>query len=175
MPEISLVLVLSGAALLAGVLPMARLAFRINLNATMFLSYIRKLLDSGNLDRAIKLSAAAPASPLARGVNAMLKAYASRITDALDLKDTFERGAGGLSRTIFGWTWMSWLALALLTAATVLAGSRGFDLRAWEIGVGLAALLITLSGIRMAYKILNQAVAAREELLRALQDLALNR
>ncbi len=48
------------------------LAFRLNLNAPPFMEQIQKLVLAGNVDRAIKLCAAAPTAALARVVKAGL-------------------------------------------------------------------------------------------------------
>jgi biopolymer transport protein ExbB len=48
------------------------LAFRLNLNAPPFMEQIQKLVLAGNVDRAVKLCAAAPTSALARVVRAGL-------------------------------------------------------------------------------------------------------
>ncbi len=48
------------------------LAFRLNLNAPPFMEQIQKLVLAGNIDRAVKLCAAAPNSALARVVKAGL-------------------------------------------------------------------------------------------------------
>jgi biopolymer transport protein ExbB/TolQ len=48
------------------------LAFRLNLNAPPFMEQIQKLVLAGNVDRAIKLCAAAPTAALARVVQAGL-------------------------------------------------------------------------------------------------------
>jgi biopolymer transport protein ExbB/TolQ len=48
------------------------LAFRLNLNAPPFMEQIQKLVLAGNVDRAVKLCAAAPTAALARVVKAGL-------------------------------------------------------------------------------------------------------
>jgi biopolymer transport protein ExbB/TolQ len=48
------------------------LAFRLNLNAPPFMEQIQKLVLAGNIDRAVKLCAAAPTAALARVVKAGL-------------------------------------------------------------------------------------------------------
>jgi hypothetical protein len=173
LPEITWVLVMSGAALLMGGLPLARLAFKIQIDSLRFGEAVRKLLDSDNLARAIKLCAAAPAAPLARGTRGMLQAFESGTTDSVALREAFERAAGGLSRVIFRWTWLSWLGLVVLAGAAALAIPRGFALHPLEIGPGLFALVICQVGIIRAFKLRARAEEAREAMLQHLQDLAL--
>jgi biopolymer transport protein ExbB/TolQ len=48
------------------------LAFRLNLNAPPFMEQIQKLVLAGNIDRAVKLCAAAPTAALARVIKAGL-------------------------------------------------------------------------------------------------------
>ena len=48
------------------------LAFRLNLNAPPFMEQIQKLVLAGNVDRAVKLCAAAPTAALARVIKAGL-------------------------------------------------------------------------------------------------------
>ncbi|HOX42452.1 MAG TPA: hypothetical protein PK668_02590 [Myxococcota bacterium] len=167
--------VLAGAALLAGAPPLARLVFRLQIHSQTFLAAIVKLLDSDNLARAIKLCSAVPSVPLARGVRRMLQAHEAGTTDSRALREAFEHEPGGIGHAVLGWTWLSWLALALFAGAAVSAALPGVPPRPEELGLGLAALLVAALGLRKAYRLRAQIAEAREALLTHLQERALRR
>ena len=163
-------LILAGASLALGLFPLGRLLFRININAPMFATAIQKLIAADNLDRAIKLSRAAPAAPLANGTRALLEAYQEGIRDSLALKEAFETGAGGLKRTIGKFTWMSYTGLALFLLAAGFAFALGFNLRPEEGGLGLAAFVVSFLGITKALGFRRQAEMARDQMINFLLE-----
>ncbi|MDB4929416.1 MAG: hypothetical protein JWM10_1900, partial [Myxococcaceae bacterium] len=70
-------------------------AFRVGLNADAFTAVVRKLLDAANADRVIKLTRAAPDSPLAAAARAAVVACARGLPQGDPAADY--RRAGDLS------------------------------------------------------------------------------
>lgn len=91
-PFLPWLLVVAGVAL--GISYVLR-AFRVSLNADAFTAVVRKLLDAANADRVVKLTRAAPDSPLAAATRAAVEVCARGLPQGDPAADY--RSAGDLS------------------------------------------------------------------------------
>lgn len=74
--------------------------FRMNINQRLFMDQIKKLLQAGNRERAIKLCAVAPNAVGTQGVEALLRLSPDGFQDTVTLKETFDRAEGKTMRKL---------------------------------------------------------------------------
>jgi hypothetical protein len=166
--QIDLSVILLGAALPIAAFPVVRLLFLLNINVVMLIKVLQKLIAADNIDRAIKLCAAAPSAVAARGTRALLTAYTNGVTDSLALRKAFEQATGGTKKTIAKFSWMSWAAIAIVAAGALL--SMNIVPQPYHFGLGGASLVLAYVGLSNSRKISRGALMVQEKVIEALES-----
>ena len=148
---------LSLISLISGLLFFGRLAFRWNLNHAAFLIQIIKLIQAGNIQRALKLSRVIPNSLYARVVSAIIQSAIEAPADPLHALTAAARGPfvaamGDLNR---------WSMLGCLSGARTLAAlgvgpalGSGWSLEThWGAAMSLAGGALVLLGAHTSRRI----------------------
>jgi len=158
---------LAGGLVLAA-LKFGWLMFRMNLNAEAFTSAVHKLIDAGDLDRAVKLCRAVPGALVTSGTLDMLQAHQNGDRDSASLREAFERGTGGTTEKLKKLGWAPPLAIAAAAAGLYLLHRAGIPFQPYHLGLGGAALFLVVLTYRQQASIKKTTLAARDAIIEKL-------